>query len=123
MAKEFFMLLSQRILNPDFGMFVEDEESHFMWFRDGVSHVTVMWLTICGCGGFQRRCDMRHELLTQHALFCIGVNAKKGTLSQHFVTHNYRTSSGWVQGWGKSRDHAGCGAGGTKSCDSHDAAM
>ena len=35
----------------------------------------------------QRRCDMRHELLTQRALFCIGVNAKKGTLSQHFVTH------------------------------------
>ena len=25
MAKEFFMLLSQRILNPDFGMFMEDE--------------------------------------------------------------------------------------------------
>ena len=54
MAKEFFMLLSQRILNPDFGMFVEDEESHFMWFRDGVSHVTVMWLAICGhSGGFK----------------------------------------------------------------------
>ena len=34
-----------------------------------------------------RRCDMRHELLTQCALFCIGVNAKKGTLSQHFVMH------------------------------------
>ena len=29
---------------------------------------------------------MRHELLTQCAIFCIGVNAK-GTLSQHFVTH------------------------------------
>ena len=29
---------------------------------------------------------MRHELLTQRVL-CIGVNAKKGTLSQHFVTH------------------------------------
>ena len=27
---------------------------------------------------------MRHELLTQHA---IGVDAKKATLSQHFVTH------------------------------------
>ena len=25
----------------------------------------------------QRRCDMRHELLTWHALFCIRVNAKK----------------------------------------------
>lgn len=35
MAKEFFMLLSQRILNPDFGMFVEDEESHYLWFQDG----------------------------------------------------------------------------------------
>ena len=30
---------------------------------------------------------MRHELLTQRALSCIGVNARKGTLSQHFVTH------------------------------------
>ena len=28
-----------------------------------------------------------HELLTQHALFSIGVDAKKGTLSQHFMTH------------------------------------
>ena len=38
-----------------------------------------------GEGGEQRRCDRRHELLTQHALFCIGVNAKKGMLSQHIV--------------------------------------
>ena len=30
---------------------------------------------------------MRHKLLTERALFCIGVNAKKGMLSQHFVTH------------------------------------
>ena len=30
---------------------------------------------------------MRHEMLTQHAPFCIGAMAKKGTLSQHFVTH------------------------------------
>ena len=30
---------------------------------------------------------MRHELLTQRAPFCIGVMAKKGTLSQHFMTH------------------------------------
>ena len=30
---------------------------------------------------------MGHELLTQRALYCIGGNAKKGTLSQHFVTH------------------------------------
>ena len=29
-----------------------------------------------GKRGNQRRCDMRHELPTQHALF-IGVNAKK----------------------------------------------
>ena len=29
---------------------------------------------------------MRHEMLTQCAPFCIGVMAKKGTLSQHFVT-------------------------------------
>ena len=35
----------------------------------------------------QRRYDMRHEMLTQRAPFCIGVMAKKGTLSQHFVTH------------------------------------
>ncbi len=44
MAKEFFMLLSQKILNPDFGMFVEDEESHLLWFRDGVSD---MWCITC----------------------------------------------------------------------------
>ena len=30
---------------------------------------------------------MRHEMLTQRGPFCIGVMAKKGTLSQHFVTH------------------------------------
>ena len=29
---------------------------------------------------------MRHEMLTQRAPFCIGVMAKKGTLSQHFMT-------------------------------------
>lgn len=34
--KEFFMLLIQQILNPDFGMFVEDSESHLLWFRDQV---------------------------------------------------------------------------------------
>ncbi len=34
--KEFFMLLLQEILNPDFGMFVEDPESHLLWFRDQV---------------------------------------------------------------------------------------
>ena len=44
-----------------------------------------------GGGGWtpwiQRRYDMRHEMLTQRAPFCIGAMAKKGTLSQHFVTH------------------------------------
>ena len=30
---------------------------------------------------------MRHEMLTQRAPFCIGAMAKKGMLSQHFVTH------------------------------------
>ena len=39
-AKEFFMLLSQRILSPDFGMFLEVEDSHFSWFQDGVGHMT-----------------------------------------------------------------------------------
>ena len=38
-------------------------------------------------GFAQRRYDMRHEMLTQRAPFCIGAMAKKGTLSQHFVTH------------------------------------
>ena len=35
----------------------------------------------------QRRYDMRHEMLTQRALFCIESNTKKGALSQQFVTH------------------------------------
>jgi hypothetical protein len=35
----------------------------------------------------QRRYDMRHEMLTQPALFCIAVMAKRVTLSQHFVMH------------------------------------
>ena len=30
---------------------------------------------------------MRHEMLTQRALFCHHANTKRGTLSQHFVTH------------------------------------
>ena len=30
---------------------------------------------------------MRHEMLTQRALFCHRANAKRGTLSQHFVMH------------------------------------
>ena len=35
----------------------------------------------------QRRYDMRHEMLTQRALFCHRANTKRGTLTQHFVTH------------------------------------
>ena len=38
-------------------------------------------------GLMQRRYDMRHEMLTQRALFCHHANTKPGTLSQHFVTH------------------------------------
>ncbi len=34
--KEFFSLVLQKILNADFGMFVEDDESHNIWFRDNV---------------------------------------------------------------------------------------
>ena len=30
---------------------------------------------------------MRHEMLTQRALFCHRANTKRGTLSQRFVTH------------------------------------
>ena len=30
---------------------------------------------------------MRHEMLTQRALFCHRANTKRGTLTQHFVTH------------------------------------
>ena len=37
MKKEFFTLLLQEILSPDFGMFVEDDESHILWFRNNVS--------------------------------------------------------------------------------------
>jgi hypothetical protein len=29
---------------------------------------------------------MHHEMLTQHALFCIDVMAERVTLSQHFMT-------------------------------------
>ena len=47
------------------------------------NHALLQWQSR---GSVQRRCNMRHELLTHRALFCIGANAKKGTLSQHFVT-------------------------------------
>ena len=39
---------------------------------------------------------MRHEMLTQRARFCIGVMAKKGTLSQHFVTHVVPPLVQWI---------------------------
>ena len=35
--KEFFLLLLKDILNPQFGMFLEDDESNFIWFSDEVS--------------------------------------------------------------------------------------
>ena len=30
---------------------------------------------------------MRHEMLTQHPLFCHCANTKRGMLSQHFMMH------------------------------------
>ena len=36
MQKEFFMLLIRELLNPDFGMFYEEEESKYIWFRQQV---------------------------------------------------------------------------------------
>ena len=33
--------------------------------------------SVCYSATGQGRCDMPHELLTQHALFCIGVDAKR----------------------------------------------
>ena len=47
---------------------------------------------------------MRHELLTQHAPFCIGAMAKKGTLSQHFMTQVVPPL-----GWGIQWLLSGCG--------------
>ena len=44
----------------------------------------------------QRKYDMHHELLTQRALFCIGVNAKKGHAESAFCDA-CRTSSGPLQ--------------------------
>ena len=32
--REFFMLLLQNLLNPDYGMIKEDDESNLSWFRD-----------------------------------------------------------------------------------------
>ena len=51
--KEFFMLLLKDILNPHFGMFLEDEESHYIWFREEVSYMYVylsiihMYIHVC----------------------------------------------------------------------------
>ena len=47
---------------------------------------------------------MRHEMLTQRAPFCIGAMAKKGTLSQHFVTHVV-PPLGWIQRGGGGGHH------------------
>ena len=55
---------------------------------------------------------MRHEMLTQRALFCHHANTKPGTLSQHFVTHVVATSSegsplSWVSvGYAAEHAHA-----------------
>lgn len=52
--KEFFMLLLRDILNPQFGMFQEDEESHFIWFNNEVpllytSHAIIQCICIMYC--------------------------------------------------------------------------
>ena len=39
------------------------------------------------CGVAQRRYDMCHEMLTQRTFFATMRNTKRGTLSQHYVTH------------------------------------
>ena len=44
--KEFFMLLLRDMLNPEFGMFQEDEESHFIWFSDEVYILDVCMYTL-----------------------------------------------------------------------------
>ena len=38
--KEYFMLLIKELLNPMFGMFYQDEESHLIWFRDQVTSLS-----------------------------------------------------------------------------------
>ena len=54
---------------------------------------------------------MGHEMLTQHAPFCIGVMAKKGTLSQHFVTCRMPYLL-WVRcAKGRREGLVGCGGG------------
>ena len=51
---------------------------------DSMGVAWVIWSGLLDSVGCQRRCDIRHELLTHRALFCIG---KMGMLSQHFVMH------------------------------------
>ena len=48
------------------------------------SVITLQHPVLCFAGYQQRRSDMRHEMLY---LFCHHGQYKKGTLSQHFVTH------------------------------------
>ena len=40
------------------------------------------------------RHEMRHEMLTQRALFCHHANTKPGTPSQHFVMHSVQNQWG-----------------------------
>ena len=50
---------------------------------------------------------MRHEMLTQRALFCHRSNTKRGTLTQHFVMVWYSTSNFWgLLTWHRSADGA-----------------
>ena len=50
---------------------------------------------------------MRHEMLTQRAPFCIGAMAKKGMLSQHFVTHVVPPLALWPYSQQPALDSAG----------------
>ena len=33
LSKEFFQLIVEEMFNPDYGMFIHDEESHTFWFN------------------------------------------------------------------------------------------
>ena len=33
------MLVIQELMNPQYGLFVEDEESHMIWFSDSLAHL------------------------------------------------------------------------------------
>ena len=63
----------------------EDDDGEEGDYEDEESGKGSSWISVIGY--HQRRYGMRHEMLTQRAPFCIGAMAKKGTLSQHFVTH------------------------------------